>query len=211
MGKFTPWSYRKIPGKKKSLLQRVNAIYKLLFLLILSVTSFYPNIFVLYGIFLLIIILSIIGEIKPWELLRGSKPLFILILGLILFQRIEFDPLGITLIGWEESLFYCLRIAAAFSLGSLFFSVTTSMEIRKAISSIEKFFNMEKLNINLGISLMLSFLPRFFSLWEELNLAWRSRGGKNGFKKMKVLIPLIIERMMYHAAETALAMEARGK
>jgi energy-coupling factor transporter transmembrane protein EcfT len=57
---------------------------------------------------------------------------------------------------------------------------------------------------------MLGFMKRFFEIWEDLNLAWESRRGKRNLKRLLVLGPLAIERMMVKAAETAEAMETRG-
>ena len=147
----------------------------------------------------------------PWELLRGSRPLLVFLLFLFVIQNIELTPLSINLINIEDSLFLMLRILCAFSAGSLLFSVTTAFEIRKSLAVLEDKLFLGKLNISLGISLMLSFLPYFFMLWEDIDLAWKSRGGKNNFKKLITLIPLVLEKMMKHAADTALAMEARGK
>ncbi|MDR2313542.1 MAG: energy-coupling factor transporter transmembrane protein EcfT, partial [Spirochaetaceae bacterium] len=62
----------------------------------------------------------------------------------------------------------------------------------------------------LGISLMLGFLPRFFELWEAADTAYRARGGRKGPGQMRTLIPLVTERMLEAAAETAQALESRG-
>ena len=57
---------------------------------------------------------------------------------------------------------------------------------------------------------MLGFLPRFFEIWEDTDLAYKSRGGKQGLPKLVALIPLVIDRMMEKAAETAEALESKG-
>jgi biotin transport system permease protein len=62
----------------------------------------------------------------------------------------------------------------------------------------------------LGITLMLGFLPRFFEIWEDSESAYRARAGKNGVCKIVALIPLVTERMIELAVETAMALEARG-
>ena len=210
--KRRPWSYR----KGSTLLHRMPAGLKLCFLLLLSLASFFPNLFVLSAILLILIILSLTAAILPWELLRGSRPLFFLILGVFLLQSFEISPektipFGINLDGLLESLVYCARIAAAFAAGALLFSVTTSTEIRRSLSRLEHALRLEKLNISLSISLMLSFMPRFFEVWENLDLAYKSRGGKNRISRLRIILPLAIEKMMAHAAQAALAMEGRGK
>ena len=212
MSSFTPWSYR----KGSSLLHRTPAGAKLIFLLALSLAPFIPwtgiFVFVIPGIIAIFLItLSIIAGFSPDMLLRGSGPLFIVVIGVFIFQALEFSPLGLNLQGLMESIIFCARLGLAFAAGALLFAVTTPGEIRKSLSKAENALHLEKLNLSLSISLMLGFLPRFFEVWENLNLAWKSRGGKNTPRRITVLVPLAVERMMVKAAETAEAMEARGK
>lgn len=211
VSKPTPWAYR----KGSSPLHRLPAGYKLVSLLLLSLASFFPgtqtrSIIVLSGIALILVLLSFAAGIGPRFLLRGSRPLFLVVLAVFLLQGVEFSPPGFNLDGLKETAIFCARLAVAFAAGSLFFSVTTSMEIRKSLSGAESFLHLEKLKAGLAISMMLAFLPRFFDIWEEINLAWKSRGGGNNLSRLFVLIPLGIERMMIKAAETATALESRG-
>jgi len=209
---FTPWSYR----KGSTLLHRLPAGFKLAFLLLLSLAVFFPGSekrsFVILSVTaLFLILLSFAAGIGPKSLLRGSGPLFFVVLAVFLFQGIELFPFGFNPEGLGESVIFCLRLAAAFSAGTLLFAVTTPGEIRKSLSRLETALCLEKLKIGLSISLMLGFLPRFFEIWEDLNLAWKCRAGKNHLSRLIVLIPLVIERMMFNAADTAMAMEARGE
>ena len=209
--KRTPWSYR----KGNTPLHRLPAGPKLAFLLLLSVAAFFPGpeplgVVILAGIALILAALSLTARIAPWQLLRGSGPLFFVILGVFLVQGIELIPPGIKLGGLKETAIFSLRIATAFSAGSLLFSVTTTSEIRRALSRLETFLHLKKLHLSLCISLMMGFLKGFFVIWEDLTLAWKSRGGKKNLSRLITLIPLVIERMMLKAAETALALEARN-
>jgi len=208
----TPWAYR----KGSSPLHRLSAGFKLAFLLLLSLAAFFPgaealSIVLLSCIALILIILSLIAGMYPWELLRGSFPLFIIILSVFLIQGINFSPLGLNPGGLKETLIFCIRIGAAFSAGSLLFAVTSPGEIRKSLTRLETFLHLGKLNLSLGISLMLGFMPRFFVIWEDVNFAWKSRGGRKNVSRLAVLVPTVLERMMSYAAETAMAMQARGK
>jgi biotin transport system permease protein len=208
---LTPWSYR----KGSSPLHRLPAGFKLAFLLLLSLASFFPGPEVLsYAILgsaaLIIFILSFVAGIGPRTLLQGSGPLFFVILAVFLFQTLELSPIGLNFDGLKESILFCVRIGMAFASGALLFSVTTPREIKKSLSRLETFLRINKLNLSLYISLMLGFLPRFFEIWESLNLAWKSRGGKKNLSRLLTLVPLLVERMMVNAAETALAMESRS-
>jgi biotin transport system permease protein len=214
----TPWSYLPPGGRRKkgsSLLYKVPAGFKLAFLLLLSLASFFPGTetqsLILLGVIAFILIaLSFAAGIGPPALLRGSAPLFFVVFWAFLLQAVEFSPFRLSSTGLVQAIIFSLRIAAAFSAGTLLFSVTTSHEIRKSLSRLEKLLRIEKLNLSLYISLMLGFIPQFFEVWEDLCLAWKSRGGKKNLSFIVTLVPLAIERMMGKAVETAIAMEARG-
>jgi biotin transport system permease protein len=211
VGKVTPWSYR----KGSTLLHRLPAGFKLAFLFLLSLAAFFPgsearSLVILSCIALILIVLSFVAGIGPLALLRGSGPLLFVVLAVFLIQGVEISPLGFNLEGLWESVIFCVRIGTAFSAGTLLFSVTTTGEIKKSLSHLEAALGLEKLKLSLCLSLMLGFLPRFFETWEDLNLAWKSRGGKNSLKRLITLIPLVIEKMMVKAAEIALALESRG-
>lgn len=64
--------------------------------------------------------------------------------------------------------------------------------------------------VSLGISIMLGFIPRFFELWETMNMACEARSCKRGIHRFMRVIPLVIERMLEMAADTADALEAKG-
>jgi len=63
---------------------------------------------------------------------------------------------------------------------------------------------------SLGISLMLGFVPRFFEVWEAADLSCRARSCRGGLRRLLALAPLAAEAMLEAAAQTALALEARG-
>jgi len=211
MRKATPFSYR----KNSSPIHSLPAGFKLGFLLLLSIAAFLPGTelrtFVILGsLAVILILLSFIAGARAASLLRGSGPLLLIVLGVFLVKGIEFSPLRFNTAGLREALIFCVRIGIAFAAGSLLFYTTTSGEIRKSLSRLETVLHLENLRISLNISLMLGFLPKFFEIWEDLNLAWKSRSGKNNFSRFLKLIPLLIERMMIEAAERANALESRG-
>ena len=215
---ITPWSYLP-PGNKyrkgSSPLHRLPAGFKLAFLLLISLASFIPgteiqSLIMLGTIAAILAALSFAAGIGPIALLRGSGPLFFVIFWGFILQAVEFSPLKINPAGFPAAIIFSLRIAAAFSAGTLLFSVTTPCEIRKSLCRLETILRINKLNLSLYISLMLGFLPQFFEVWEDLRLAWKSRAGKKNLSFIVVLVPLAVEKMMRKAAETAIAMEARG-
>ncbi len=60
------------------------------------------------------------------------------------------------------------------------------------------------------IALTLGFLPRVFEVWEAAEDARAARCGRKGLRGTAATLPLVIERLMEMAAETARAMEGRG-
>jgi energy-coupling factor transporter transmembrane protein EcfT len=204
--KRTPWAYR----KGSSVIHRLPPGLKIIGLISVSLAVFFPGAVALPAAGALIAAGGIAAKIRPWELLRGSGPLFLVIAVTIALQALKFSPLGLNAEGLRDGLLFGLRAAVSFAAGALLFSTTTMTEIKKSLSKAEFFLHMEKLNLSLGISLMLGFIPRFFEIWENANLAWEARGGKKKLRRLVCLLPLVIERMLETAAETAAAMESRS-
>ena len=200
-----PFRYR----AGKTVLHRVPAGLKLLAVMILSTAACFS----LYGLaaaIALILTASIAARIPPWELLRGSRMLAVLSLCVMLLN------LRTPVTG----LITALRIFIPFAAAALLFAVTTMRELRLSLSALEirlkKLFSGNRAQprntafFSLGISLMLGFIPRFFELWETTNFACDARLCKRGLRRLFILVPLVTERMMEAAADTALALEARG-
>jgi biotin transport system permease protein len=182
----------------------------------------------------LIILGSLSAGIKPWELLTGSRPLLVMLGALTAFRSLRLPP-SLDAGGLAESLYFSGTILISFSACSLLFMVTTMTEIRCSLEKGEFFCRRlfyglfhrfsrrssiksgktgpganTRGRLSLAIALMLGFLPRFFALWEEAELACRARGSSWGLRHMTAILPLVTERMMEMAAETAEALEARG-
>jgi biotin transport system permease protein len=212
---LSPYAYR----RGNSALHRLPGGLKLLLLLLLSGAVFFfgPPAQVLGALF--IIAASLTAGIRPWELLWGVKPLLYLALLALILRSVSFRPPFFDPGGFREALFLSLGILVSFAAGALLFSVTTMTELKDSLSRIETaicrgiFFaprGKRYSRFSLGISLMLGFLPRFFEVWEAADLAYRARAGKKGLSRFILLLPLVTERMIELAAETAGAMESRG-
>jgi len=201
---LTPFCYR----AGKTALHRAPAGFKLLGVIAIS-TAACTSVPGLAAAILLLIAGSAAARIPPWELLKGAKPLAAMSLCIMLLN-FRAPAAGIII---------ALRIFIPFAAAALLFSVTTMRELRLSLGRLEtrikKIFSGRNkpgniAYISLGISLMLGFIPRFFELWETANLACDARMCKRGPRRLLKLVPLVTERMMEAAAETALALEARG-
>jgi biotin transport system permease protein len=190
LGRQIPFAYR--PGK--TILHRVPAALKLLCVMELSTAACFS----LYGLAtaaLIIVAASIAARIPPWQLLKGSLPLAIL-------------SLCIMALNWQnpiQGLITVLRFFIPFVAAALLFTVTTMRELRLSLQKLTR-----TATIPLGITLMLGFIPRFFDLWESANLACDARSCKKGPRRLCMLVPLVTERMMEAAADTALSLETRA-
>jgi biotin transport system permease protein len=178
---------------------------KLLGLLALSAGAFY-SVYGLAAAAALILAGALTAGIRPRELLRGSKNILFLAAFITLVRTIRFGGPGLRIApeGLAGGLHQGLCFITSFSAGALLFSVTTMQELR---DSLERRIPGR---FALGLSLMLGFLPRFFEIWENAGLAFEARMGKRGLRRLIILVPLVIERMMEMAGETAEALESRG-
>lgn len=219
---LTPYRYR--PGN--SPLHRLPAGLKLGALALLSCSVLIPGPLFLVVPALLVAAGAWGAGIGPGGLLRGSRPLALLAGAAALFRALRgtwagsSGPGGPPVFDGAEFLAGCRfggGLLVSFAAGALLFSVTTTVEIRASLETLEGALlrpfpggRTRPRRLSLGIALMLGFLPRFFEAWENAALAWKARGGREGPVKLAVLIPLVTERMMGIAVETAQALEARG-
>jgi biotin transport system permease protein len=227
IGPRPPYSYR--PGN--SILHRLPGWAKLLTLLGISTASFFAGFPALAAGAVIVTVGAVLAGIAPWELLRGGKPLFIMIFFIILLRSAAYDPLMFNAPGCRAALLFGGTILVSFSAGALLFSVTTMTELMDSLGKIEGalYFplaallkktrsprtrrllrRLEQPRLSLGISLMLGFLPRFFEAWESVTAACLARAGKGGVSRMLTVIPPVIEQMITKAGETACALESRG-
>jgi len=219
LNSFTPFSYR----AGKTVLHRLPAGLKLLSVIAVSAAAFST----IYGLAISIAVLLIVSSaarIAPWVLLKGSRPLVVLACLIIILKTVRLETPMADIHGLIEGLGVSLRILVTFTAAALLFTVTTIRELRLSLASLELtlkrlFFRLpahpgsaapSTAYFSLGLSLMLGFIPRFFELWEISSLACEARSCRRGLRRMFILVPLVTERMMEAAAETAQALVARG-
>jgi biotin transport system permease protein len=203
-----PFGYR--PGHGP--LYRCPAPVKLLAVVLLSIVAYAS----LPGLGIAaagIAVAALVAGIRPWELLRGSRPVLLLALLFLLLRIVEFEPgkapfFRINNAGISGGLGQSLSMIVSFSAGTLLFAVTTMGELRDSLKGSAR--SGLRFRLGLALSLTLGFLPRFFEIWEAAGMAWQARGGRKSIVQMAVLIPPVAERMLETAFNTAEALEARG-
>ncbi|GAB1481313.1 hypothetical protein MASR2M78_01280 [Treponema sp.] len=139
--------------------------------------------------------------------------------------------------GLREGLLFAWGILTSFAGGSLLFATTTSTELREGIAAVQDTLRRPLLSflarlsrgkglrarlakhlahtlaafdVSLLIALTLSFIPRVFEVWEAAEDAHLARCGKKGLGGTVSILPLVAERLIEAASETAAALEMRG-
>jgi len=199
----TVFKYKTIKG----VLHEIPALIKIIFLLPLSFFCMYLPSFWLGSGIVFTVFMAFICGLTLHDQLTDFKPVFfyaILIYGLSVFSNLinNFRPMPVSqfltvFIPNHEYLRITLRLALIVQISALFFRTTSQLEIREVL-------RLET------ITLFLCFIPEIFKIWTSVNLAWKSRGGKDGFVKIKTLVFIIISLSFEKAAIKAKALEARS-
>jgi energy-coupling factor transporter transmembrane protein EcfT len=209
MAGLTPYAYK----AGNSFLHRLPACVKLLCLPVISAAAF---VFFPFGAVFscaFIVAASFAATIPLRSLYRGSSFIVFMAATMIVFRSVSWEPLGFTAAGFREGLGFALGLLAAFAGCALFFSVTTMPELKESLDSLRPPIPaLARLisRFTLGVTLMLGFIPRFFEIWEDSEMAYKARAGKNGANKLIFLVGVAIERMIQLALETAVALDMRG-
>ncbi len=217
MAELTSFSYR--PGI--SLIHKIDARFKLLFIVIIGLSSLKASLsgilllslFIVYG-------LSRIG-ISLWQVVRDLS-IFIFFLAFVFVIRafsadgavfINIFGMSLTYDGLIEGSLVCLRIVLMILLGLLFTSTTRTAEVKAAIEWIFKplpFIPGGRVSTMTG--LMMRFIPVILEQARETASAQKARSIENRknpvYRMVKFSVPLI-ERIFYNAGRISMAMEAR--
>jgi len=115
-----------------------------------------------------------------------------------------------------------LRLTLIIQLSALLFRATSAIEIRECLHNIGRFLRRifskipffgkrisQRPRFAENISVFIMFIPEIFLIWSNIDLAWKARGGKQNFKKIKMLVFTLIALSFEKAALKARALEAR--
>jgi len=140
------------------------------------------------------------------------------------WRAITVQTLTTALIPREDFSRIALSLAVVLQLSALLFRTTSSVEIREGLFAIERFFRLIFSRLPFfgkrvsphprfaqNITLFLCFIPEIFQIWSNIDLAWKARGGKQGWARIKILCFALISLSFEKAAMKAKALEARGK
>lgn len=210
------FNYKTVKGP----LHKLPAIFKLFILIILSLLCIkLPSLWLFIGI-LLTILLSFFCKLTLKEQLIDFKPAafyVILMFSLSIFSNLidnrsnllSFNASLLSIfIPYPDFLRIVLRLILIIQLSALFFRTTSLFEIREGLLFFGKKSKLY-LSFTESISLFLCFIPEIFQIWSSIDLSWKARGGKPGFKKIKNLLFILITLSFERASLKARAIEAR--
>ncbi|ADQ06792.1 cobalt transport protein [Caldicellulosiruptor hydrothermalis 108] len=214
--------------KKDSFVHRLDPRTKIIVLFFFCISIFVVNNF--YGyifLFAVILLWIFLSKVNPLILLRGTKPVFILILITVVFNLfmtqgkpvIKILGLVITDRGIVLSIFLVIRLLLLIFATSLLTLTTSPIEITDALEVLLKPLKKVKFpvhEISMMMSIALRFIPTIYEEADKIMKAQMSRGAdfETGglIKKAKSLLPLLIPLFISafkRADELAIAMEAR--
>lgn len=175
----------------------------------------------------LLILFSAIMGFSPASQLKDFKPilayLVLYYLIAVVTNIIQSEDLSVrSLIPPEELLLSILRLLLSVQLASLLYKSTTTTQIKFSLQKAENFlrrrlhalpFVGNKIdtgaNTTFFLTLIISFVPRIMSLWSQLEVSWRARGGKPGLSMVRTLLPQLFVLAFQDAEDSWRAIASR--
>lgn len=222
-----------------TLLHRIDSRVKLIALIVFLVSVFlsygtaYMNLVIYGGIFVLLLLLTILGKTSFLLLFRSLKAMWIMILFLLLLNiflpssttkesmvLFSIGSVDVHLSSIINVSYIFLRLVLVLMMTNIFTSTTKPMEMTSALEWLFYPLSLIKVPIHklaMTISLALRFIPYLFDKANSIMKAQASRGvdyHQGKFKeKMKAIVSTIIPLFLSSfsiSGELADAMEARG-
>jgi energy-coupling factor transporter transmembrane protein EcfT len=160
----------------------------------------------------IVAVFLLVGEgLSPGSLLRES--LFVAFFALLsaALRFVGQSHMDSSLV--SDALLYGLRLLAAFLAGRLFYASTTVSELRDAATRITRLVPFaRRMDIGLGLSMVIGFIPLVFEEWRSSLEAARSRGmaRRQNLSRIAIVVTAFLRRLMLRAVATPEALVARG-
>lgn len=204
----------------KSPLARIPPGLKLLVLFILIILLLHIELKLAIILFFTLIALSLLLGFSLESQVRDFRPIVIYIFFLYLvnvlinfslaksFSRELFIPTNSISLSM-------VRLLVTVQLASLFYKTTTSSQLKFSLEHLEVFLRKllrknpllrkrvsVKPSMTFTFTLVIAFIPRLFSLWNQLRLAWQARGGSVGLSMIPTLFPQLLALAFSDAENT---------
>lgn len=119
-------------------------------------------------------------------------------------------PLSALFIPEPSHLALAAHLALSLSVSALFYRTTSNVQFHEGFAALERAITRKKsARYADSLSLTLTFIPQIVANWQQIDCAWKARGGKNGVRKIIALVPLLFSVSMKKAYDKALAIENR--
>lgn len=204
-----------------SLLHRLDVRFKLIFLVVISLSSlkaFVPSL----SILTLVLMAALIHARLPLKMaLKDLRYVFLLLLFVFMARSlsvpgspvVEFKSVSVTREGLYEGMIICWRLVIVIMTGLSFVLTTRSSEIKAAVEWMLKPFPwIPAKRISTMMSLIVRFIPIIIEQAKKTTEAQRARGVENRknpvYRLKRFGIPLM-RRIFERADKLVLAMEAR--
>ncbi|MEZ4527275.1 MAG: energy-coupling factor transporter transmembrane component T [Desulfobacterales bacterium] len=218
MAELSEFSFR--PGR--SALHRLDARFKLVFLMLLSLRILHAG-FSGLGLFTSLLLLSLLHLRLSFFSLIKEMRYFLFLLFFVFLARAAFMPGEPLFHWWEfslsregsfEGLLICWRLVTVVLLGLCFVCTTRSSEIRGAAEWLLRPIPLipEK-RAGIMLSLLIRFIPLILTQAKETAEAQRARGielRKNPLYRLKKFAIPFLRRMFADADRLIVAMDARS-
>lgn len=215
------------PGN--SFIHRLDPRTKLIFTLAYIVALFMAKAYITYAIMFLILVFCVaVSKIKPSAMLKGLKPLTIIIVFTALLNLfytkggnslISYGVINVTTEGVKIAAYMILRIMMLISATFLLTYTTTPMALTDGMEILMS--PLKKLHVPVHefammMSIALRFIPTLIEEADKITNAQKARGAdfENGSlsDRAKALLPLLVPLFVSafrRADELAIAMESR--
>jgi biotin transport system permease protein len=204
-----------------SVLHRLDVRFKLMFFVLISVSSLKANIFSLSLLTLVLTAALIHAGLPIKSALKDLRYIFLLLLFVFIARSlsvpgspvIEIKTISVTREGLYEGAVVCWRLVIVIMTGLSFVLTTRPSEIKAAVEWILKPFpGVPGKKVATMMSLTLRFIPVIFDQAKETLDAQKARGvenRKNPIYRLKMLGIPIMRRTFERADKISLAMAAR--
>jgi len=204
-----------------SVLHRLDVRFKLMFLVVISLSSvkaFVPSL----SLLTLVLMVALMHAGLPFKMTLKDLRYGFLLLAFVFLARslsvpgsavVEFKTVSVTWEGLYEGAMVCWRLFIVIMIGLLFVLTTRSSEIKAAVEWMLKPFPwIPAKRIGIMMSLIVRFIPLVFEQAKKTAEAQKARGvenRKNPVYRLKMFGIPLMRRIFERADKLILAMEAR--
>ena len=217
MAELTVFGFR----QGTSLLHRLDVRFKLLFLVLISLSSLSARVAGLFLLTLILLVALVHVRVPLGSILKDFRYVSILLMFIFVTRALstsgstlfEFKIISVTREGIHAGALVCWRLVIVIAAGLAFVLTTRPSEIKGAVAwMLRPFPFVPGKRIATMMSLIVRFMPVIFQEAKETLDAQRARGVENRknpvYRVVKFGVPLL-RRTFERADKLALAMEAR--